>query len=147
MIKLNLRDVALAARARYEAGTLSAQAPDPDCVYRTRQKGVTYACAIGAALNPADLRALKRANPQYGGRTFQTRVIGSLDGWDSDDEEGVQKLQEAHDSWAQGNTSALFRTTLDSILGPVEPKASDPDAQVRETEETEREAGDDSAND
>lgn len=32
-------------------------------------------------------------------------------------------------------------------LDPIEPKAADPAAQVRETEETEREAGDDSAND
>lgn len=155
MIELKLRDVAAAARARYEAGTLSAQAPKPICMYRTRQKGVTYACGIGAGLTDDqvdELRAAWKAEDRHSGPSFQLTGLQALPGWkagDGREQRALFALQQAHDDWANRDTGQEeFLAMLDSILGPaVTPHASDPAAQVRETEETEREAGDDSAND
>lgn len=120
-VQLNLRDVAAAARAALKAGTLSAQAPKPACQYRMRGG---YRCAIGAALSDKDCATLRRKNPSDGHATFNTRTLASLTGWDSDNREGVKRLQGLHDAWANalgGHAKAgarrAFAHKLYSILG------------------------------
>lgn len=125
-VTINKRDVAKAARARYDAGTLSAQAPVPVCEYRSEQGGVTYACAIGAALSDKQLAELAAAGDFLNSDDFQCRGLTALKGWEADDRTAVLRLQERHDQWASdrdGRPTALaeesekdFLRLVDSIL-------------------------------
>lgn len=105
-IHLNIRDIARAALARYKAGTLSAQAPTPECVYRS-EDGV-YACGIGAGLSDADIAALKKANKGRQMGDFNSTRFDMLDGWDTtSDNVTIGEFQQAHDLW--GNRAREMR--------------------------------------
>jgi hypothetical protein len=97
MQTLTIEEVKAAARAAYDAGTLTAQHPDPTmrrCVYDV---GDGYRCAIGCALSASTIDALVAAD--------MNDAVGVIrlddDGIIALDRRGdAENLQCAHDTWA-----------------------------------------------
>jgi hypothetical protein len=88
-------------RARYDAGTLSAQAPKPKAAYHSVQNGITYACAIGALFpNPKELESGVIYQMSWGLINNGDLVV--------DDEEWFNRAQQLHDLWITTGNSSDF---------------------------------------
>lgn len=92
---------AQAALIAYRSGRLAAQAPKPKCAYRTRQRGIVYACGIGAGLPNKLANKVIRAG-------LNSRPVDELVEFGRDFIQNGQlyQLQSAHDRWA--NMAAVW---------------------------------------
>lgn len=96
-LHLTIDQARATAREIYLAGGLSAQGPTPECAY-VDKSGLP--CVIGACFPPEDRADLS-------GSVGQLVDHGYLD---TDDEEGLLRLQLAHDEWARAG--AQFRREI-----------------------------------
>jgi hypothetical protein len=99
MQTLTLEGVKEAARAAYQAGTLTAQHPIRDgrrCRYEVDGK---YHCAIGASLSEETLAAI-RADETLNDMSVSRLIREKLVAVSREEQGQIENLQSLHDNWA-----------------------------------------------
>lgn len=96
-MKLTLAEIKAAGLAAYHAGQLSAQGPEPACLYRD---GAGRPCVIGAAMPEAFLDTDPEED-SFWGKSISDLVDDEYVEMDLEELPAARRLQAIHDRWAQ----------------------------------------------